>query len=204
MNSCPCCSKVSIASSAEGARARGAAAQPAPAVLTIGHSTRALEEFIGLLHAHGVTQLIDVRTVPRSRHNPQFNADTLPRDLATAQIGYAHADGLGGFRHASADSPNSGWRNLSFRGYADYMQTPDFAANLTSVIELAKHDRVALMCAEAVPWRCHRSLIADALVAHGIPVAEIASATRLQPHKLTPFAHVEGDTVTYPPSAATA
>ncbi|MEO7009100.1 MAG: DUF488 domain-containing protein [Caldimonas sp.] len=175
-----------------------------PAVLTIGHSTRTLEEFIGLLRAHGVTQLIDVRTVPRSRHNPQFNADTLPRDLATAQIGYAHADGLGGFRHASADSPNSGWRNLSFRGYADYMQTPDFAANLTSVIELAKHDRVALMCAEAVPWRCHRSLIADALVAHGIPVAEIASATRLQPHKLTPFAHVEGGTVTYPPSAATA
>ena len=239
MNSCPCCSKASIASSAEGgqtgepdrkgekrpvgadlelsaafgaspaAQARAkqpseAATPPAPAVLTIGHSTRPLEEFIGLLHAHGVTQLIDVRTVPRSRHNPQFNADTLPRDLAAAQIGYAHADGLGGFRHASADSPNSGWRNLSFRGYADYMQTPDFAANLTSVIELAQHDRVALMCAEAVPWRCHRSLIADALVARGIPVAEIASVTRLQPHKLTPFAHVEGGAVTYPPSAATA
>ena len=180
-----------------------AATHPLAGVLTIGHSTRPLEDFIELLHAHGVTQLIDVRTVPRSRHNPQFNAETLPGDLAAAHIGYAHAAGLGGFRHTTADSPNSGWRNLSFRGYADYMQTADFAANLTSVIELAKHDRVVLMCAEAVPWRCHRSLIADALVVRGIPVAEIASAARLQPHKVTPFAKVEGTALTYPPSEDT-
>ena len=133
-------------------------------MLTVGHSTRPIEAFIELLVAHGVTQLIDIRTVPRSRHNPQFNEDALPAPLAAANIGYAHASGLGGFRPTTPDSPNAGWRNLSFRGYADYVQTTDFAANLTSVIELARADRIALMCAEAVRWRCHRSLIADALV----------------------------------------
>lgn len=190
----------SAAVTADGSRG---APHPPHGVLTIGHSTRPLEDFIELLRAHRVTQLIDVRTVPRSRHNPQFNAESLPRALATAHIGYAHAAGLGGFRHTSADSPNAGWRNLSFRGYADYMQTADFAADLTSLIELAQHDRVALMCAEAVPWRCHRSLIADALLVHGVPVAEIASAARLQPHKLTPFARVAGSAITYPPYAET-
>jgi uncharacterized protein (DUF488 family) len=161
-------------------------------VLTVGHSTRSIEVFIELLAEHGVTQLIDVRTVPRSRHNPQFNEDVLPVSLAAANIGYAHASGLGGFRPTTADSVNTGWRNLSFRGYADYMQTTDFAANLTSVIELARTDRVALMCAEAVPWRCHRSLIADALLVRGVAVCEIVGAKRLQAHRLTPFARVRG------------
>jgi uncharacterized protein (DUF488 family) len=167
-------------------------------VLTVGHSTRPIETFIELLGAHGVTQLIDVRTVPRSRHNPQFNLEALPVALAAAGIGYVHAEGLGGFRPTTSESPNTGWRNLSFRGYADYMQTTDFAANLTSVIELARTDRVALMCAEAVPWRCHRSLIADALLAHGLEACEIVSPSRLQSHKLTPFARVRGQEITYP------
>ncbi len=168
-------------------------------VLTVGHSTRPIDEFVAMLAAHGVTQLVDVRTVPRSRHNPQFNGDALPASLAAASIGYVHAPGLGGFRHATPDSPNAGWRNLSFRGYADYMQGAEFAENLVSLIELARHDRVVLMCAEAVPWRCHRSLIADALVVHGIGTCEIASAKRLQAHRLTAFARVRGLDITYPP-----
>lgn len=166
-------------------------------VLTIGHSTRPLDEFVKLLVAHGVTQLVDVRSVPRSRHNPQFNADALPASLTLAGIGYVHAPGLGGFRPTRADSPNDGWRNLSFRGYADYMQGPDFADNLFTLIELARHDRVVLMCAEAVPWRCHRSLIADALLVHGVASCEIVSAKRLQAHRLTPFATVRGAAITY-------
>ncbi|HSC62232.1 MAG TPA: DUF488 domain-containing protein [Caldimonas sp.] len=186
-------------------RSRGqpaAAADIGCAVLTVGHSTRPIDEFIALLAAHRVTQLVDVRTVPRSRHNPQFNEDALAASLHAAGIGYVHAPGLGGFRRAAPDSPNAGWRNLSFRGYADYMQTPEFAESLFGLIELARRDRVALMCAEAVPWRCHRSLIADALVAHGVATCEIASERRLQPHRLTPFARVQGVAVTYPPEAS--
>ena len=217
MNSCPCCAATSASfSPAEAPRRRSAArssASPRAAaspdeplnadetrckVLTVGHSTRPIEAFIELLAGHGVTQLIDVRTVPRSRHNPQFNEDALPVSLAAVNIGYAHASGLGGFRPTTADSPNAGWRNLSFRGYADYMQTTDFAANLASVIQLARTDRVALMCAEVVPWRCHRSLIADALVVHGVATCEIVSPNRLQPHKLTPFALIRGEKITYP------
>ena len=172
-----------------------------PVVLTVGHSTRPLEEFIALLTAHSVSRLIDVRTVPRSRHNPQFNRDTLPAALEAAGIRYAHVAGLGGFRHTHAGSLNMGWRNVSFRGFADYMQTPEFAENLTGLIEQAEHERIALMCAEAVPWRCHRSLIADALVVHGIRAEEIISVTRLQAHTLTPFASVDGMVITYPPEA---
>ncbi len=172
-----------------------------PVVLTVGHSTRPLAEFIALLAAHSVTQLLDVRTVPRSRHNPQFNRDTLPDALEAAGIRYEHVAGLGGFRRAGALSPNLGWRNASFRGYADYMQTPEFAQNLASLTKLAKHERVAIMCAEAVPWRCHRSLIADALVVHGICAEEIISATRLKAHALTSFAKVDGTVITYPPPA---
>lgn len=171
-----------------------------PIVFTIGHSTRSLAEFVSLLRAHAVTQLIDVRTVPRSRHNPQFNRDTLPDALASAGIGYRHCAGLGGFRRAAADSPNRGWRNAAFRGYADYMQTAEFADNLAAVTELARHAQAALMCAEAVPWRCHRALIADALVARGLDVEEIVSPTRRQLHRLTPFAKVDGPTITYPSS----
>jgi len=170
-------------------------------VLTVGHSTRSLAEFIALLKGHLVSRLIDVRTVPRSRHNPQFNRDTLPTALAAVGIGYEHAAGLGGFRPTHPDSRNKGWRNTSFRGFADYMQTPEFAENLDRLIERARCDRIALMCAEAVPWRCHRSLIADALVVHGVRAEEITSPTRLQIHKLTPFAKVVGASITYPPSA---
>lgn len=168
-------------------------------VLTVGHSTRGLQEFIDLLKAHSVASLMDVRTVPRSRHNPQFNRDTLPAALEVAGIRYAHVAGLGGFRRTHPGSANGGWRNVSFRGFADYMQTVEFAENLAALIEQATREQVALMCAEAVPWRCHRSLIADALVVHGICAEEIINTTRRQAHGLTSFAKVEGTAITYPP-----
>lgn len=167
-------------------------------VYTIGHSTRAIEAFVALLRAHGVTSLADVRTVPRSRHNPQFNADSLAASLAAHGIQYARFPGLGGFRRARPDSPNAGWRNASFRGYADYMQTPAFAEQIGLLLDLAGKETVAVMCAEAVPWRCHRSLIADALVVRGVRTEEIVSEVRTAPHALTPFARVEGIDVTYP------
>jgi uncharacterized protein (DUF488 family) len=169
-----------------------------PEVLTIGHSTRSIEEFVRLLQAHGVECVVDVRTIPRSRHNPQFNADALPASLSSAGIGYEHASALGGLRRAAADSVNSGWRNASFRGYADYMQTSQFVTAMEKLIPLAAQRRLALMCAEAVPWRCHRSLIADALVIRGIGVEHIMSLTRRQAHVLTPFAKVQGLQITYP------
>jgi uncharacterized protein (DUF488 family) len=168
----------------------------------VGHSTRPLTEFIALLKAHAVTRLIDVRTMPRSRHNPQFNRDTFPGALAAEGIGYEHMAGLGGLRKTHADSPNTGWRNLSFRGYADYMQTVEFEKQLSELMEQARHARVAIMCAEAVPWRCHRSLIADALTVHHVRAEEIISETRSQVHVLTPFARVSGTTISYPPEAA--
>lgn len=174
-----------------------------PVVYTVGHSTRPVDAFIALLRAHGVTVLADVRTVPRSRHNPQFGSEALAASLAAAGIAYRPLPGLGGFRRAVADSPNAGWRNASFRGYADYMQTPAFRVELDALIDLAREETVAVMCAEAVPWRCHRSLIADALSVRGIPAEEIVSENRTQVHRLTPFAHVEGGVITYPapPSA---
>jgi len=171
-------------------------------VLTIGHSTRTLEEFLRLLQAHAVSRVVDVRTIPRSRHNPQFNRDTLPASLKAAGLGYAHMADLGGLRRTTVDSPNTGWRNASFRGYADYMQTPEFRQALEQLIKMTDQDRIALMCAEAVPWRCHRSLIADALLVRGIRSEDIQSATRCQVHALTPFAKVQGDRITYPPEAS--
>jgi uncharacterized protein (DUF488 family) len=173
-------------------------ADRSPIVLTIGHSTRTLEEFISLLEAHAVTRVVDVRTVPRSRHNPQFNKDSLPGSLKEAGLGYVHMPGLGGLRHAQPNSLNAGWRNASFRGYADYMQTPEFQQGLEELIQWANQDRIALMCAEAVPWRCHRSLIADALLVRGIRTEDIMSPTRRQVHTLTPFAKVRGARITYP------
>jgi uncharacterized protein (DUF488 family) len=167
-------------------------------VMTIGHSTRPVKEFIHLLKAHGVQRLVDVRTVPRSRHNPQFNRDQLSSALHCARLHYRYMPGLGGFRHARKDSVNTGWRNLSFRGYADYMQTPDFEKNLDTLIELAEQERIAVMCAEAVPWRCHRSLIADALLVRGVEVREITSAVHTTLHSLTPWALVQGVEITYP------
>ena len=173
-------------------------AEPSPVVLTIGHSTRTLDEFICLLQTHAVSSVVDVRTVPRSRHNPQFNKASLPGSLKKAGLGYVHLPGLGGLRQAKRDSPNMGWRNTSFRGYADYMQTPEFEQGLEELIQLAHEDRIALMCAEAVPWRCHRSLIADALLVRGIRTEDIMSPTRRQVHSLTPFARVRGAMITYP------
>ena len=169
-------------------------------IYTVGHSTRPVDAFIALLTAHGVTGLADVRTVPRSRHNPQFNADALAASLAAAGITYRAFPGLGGFRRARASSPNAGWRNASFRGYADYMQTPAFEENLRELMDLATRQPLAVMCAEAVPWRCHRSLIADALTVRGVRAEEIVSATKTQVHALTPFARVDGIAITYPPA----
>ena len=168
------------------------------AIFTIGHSTRPIEEFVELLRANGVEQVVDIRTVPRSRRNPQFNRDALPDSLARAGIGYLHMPELGGLRHPRPDSPNGAWRNDSFRGYADYMQTPQFAASVEKLIELGGGKQVAIMCAEAVPWRCHRSLVGDALTARGVAVEDIIGGGRRQPHKLTPFARVEGTRVWYP------
>ncbi len=173
-------------------------AKPLPIILTIGHSTRTLAEFIRLLQIHAVTCVVDVRTVPRSRHNPQFNRDTLPTSLKEAAIGYVHLPGLGGLRHTTKDSINTGWRNASFRGFADYMQTSEFKKALNELIHLANRNRIALMCAEAVPWRCHRSLIADALLVRGIRTEDIMSPTRRQIHTLTSFAKVRDAMLTYP------
>jgi hypothetical protein len=169
-------------------------------VLTIGHSTRATEEFIGLLTAHGVRCLVDVRTMPGSRRNPQFNAEALREALRTRGIGYEHLRGLGGLRKPRPDSVNSGWRNRSFRGYADHMASEEFKGDLQKLADVAANEPVAVMCAEAVPWRCHRSLLADALLVRGFEVEEIVTATRRQPHRLTPFAVVAGDEITYPPT----
>ena len=169
-----------------------------PLVLTIGHSTRPIEEFVQLLQAHGVTRVADIRTVPRSRRNPQFNQESLPKSLKKVGIGYSHFPKLGGLRRANTDSINLGWRNASFRGFADYMQTTPFEEGMGDLISLAKEDRIALMCAEAVPWRCHRSLVSDALLVRGVPVEHIMSATRRQKHAMTPFARVNGTQVVYP------
>jgi uncharacterized protein (DUF488 family) len=167
-------------------------------VSTVGHSTHPIDEFMRILQAHGIRRLVDVRTIPKSRHNPQFEREALTRSLAAAGIEYTHLPGLGGLRHARQDSTNNGWRNASFRGYADYMQTPEFAQNLDRLLAMAAEAPTAIMCAEAVPWRCHRSLIADALTVRGIEVREILNAAKSQPHALTPFAHVQGQQVTYP------
>ena len=169
-------------------------------IFTVGHSTRTAEDFITLLKAHRIELLVDVRTVPRSRHNPQFNRDGLPETLRKAGIAYLHLGELGGLRKARPDSTNTGWRNLSFRGYADYMETPEFEQGVKRLLDEAKTRRVAIMCAEAVPWRCHRSLIADALMARGVEVLELSGLNREQPHRMTPFARIEGSRVSYPPA----
>jgi len=167
-------------------------------MLTIGHSNRPLEEFLDLLKAHRVQLLADVRTVPRSSRNPQFNRESLPPPLAAAGILYEHIPGMGGLRHAGKDSTNTGWRNPGFRGYADHMQTDEFQRSLEELVVLESGRRTAIMCAESVPWRCHRSLIADALTVRGIAVEHIMSPTKVNAHILTSFARVEGGRVTYP------
>ena len=176
---------------------------PLGVVLTIGHSNRPLAAFLEMLRGHAVDHLVDVRTLPRSRANPQFNTETLPAELSEEGIGYTHAPGLGGLRKPRPDSPNGGWRNAGFRGYADYMLTPQFERELKRLITLAQAECVAIMCAEALPWRCHRSLIADALVVRGIAVEHIMTAAKRDPHALRSWGHADGVTLTYPPEAGT-
>jgi uncharacterized protein (DUF488 family) len=172
--------------------------KPLLTVFTIGHSTHTLEEFIKIIEKFKIEKIVDVRTIPRSRHNPQFNKETLPTDLLSAGIDYMHIAGLGGLRHTKVDSANKGWRNASFRGYADYMQTPDFEVSLNMLIEAAKKMQVAVMCAESLPWRCHRSLIADALLVRGFKVEHIMNNKKSLKHALTPWIKVEGTKITYP------
>jgi uncharacterized protein (DUF488 family) len=167
-------------------------------ILTIGHSTRTLDEFVGLLKTYSVTLVVDVRTVPRSRHNPQFNKETLSNTLKPYGIKYIHMPEIGGLRRPKHDSVNLAWKNMGFRGYADYMQTKEFTDNLLKIIALARENCVALMCAEVLPWRCHRSLISDALVVRHIEVQHIISATILISHQLCEMAQVEGTKITYP------
>ncbi len=176
-----------------------AAPEKSSLVFTIGHSTQPLDDFIDVLNTHGVEMIVDVRTIPRSRHNPQFNLDALPESLKSARIGYRQMPGLGGLRHPRRDSFNMGWQNPSFRGFADYMQTEEFEKNLEKLITLVRSKRSCLMCAEAVPWRCHRSLIADILTVRGIAAKHIIGKSQPQLHKLTPFARVDGKRITYPP-----
>jgi len=167
-------------------------------IFTIGHSTHPIEQFLGMLQAYSIGTLVDVRTVPRSRHNPQFEQKNLEQSLRTAGIEYVHMPSLGGLRHASKDSPNTGWRNSSFRGYADYMQTESFQQAIEALIAFSEQSRCVIMCAEAVPWRCHRSLVGDALLVRGLPVNDIMTEKVSQPHKLTPWARVSGTSITYP------
>jgi uncharacterized protein (DUF488 family) len=171
---------------------------PALTVFTIGHSTHPIAEFVEILTAHGVETVVDIRTVPRSRHNPQFDQATLPGLLADAGLDYVYLKELGGLRKTDKNSVNGGWRNLSFRGYADHMQTTEFLSGVEKLIDLASHRQVAIMCAEAVPWRCHRSLVGDALLVRSITVEDIMSATSRKPHMLTSFAEVHGQKITYP------
>jgi uncharacterized protein (DUF488 family) len=171
---------------------------PKPVIFTVGHSTRPLEELVGILHAHGVKALADVRTVPRSRRHPHFNAESLADELPRVGIEYLPFRELGGLRKSRPDSINTGWRNGGFRGYADHMQTQEFAAAIASLITAAARRPTAIMCAEAVPWRCHRSLIADALLVRGWSVIDLYDEQVRKSHELTSFAVVDGHAVTYP------
>lgn len=166
---------------------------------TIGHSTRTLEELVDILKAHGVKVLADVRSIPRSRHVPQFNHDILEKTLPGLGIEYVPMLDLGGRRHTRKDSPNGAWRNASFRGYADYMQTPEFEAGIRRLMKIAAKSPTAIMCAEAVPWRCHRSLIGDAMLVRGWKVLDLMGVDKVTAHKMTPFAKVNGLAITYPP-----
>jgi uncharacterized protein (DUF488 family) len=169
------------------------------AIFTLGHSTLPIERFIALLRTYRIERLVDIRTVPRSRHNPQFNDTALARSLTGVHLEYVHMRALGGLRRTHKESLNTGWRNESFRGYADYMQSEEFQQALEALIGMSCKKCIAIMCAEAMPWRCHRSLVADALSVRGVPVVEILSEGTYRMHKLTPFAQVEGSRIIYPP-----
>lgn len=172
-------------------------------VFTIGHSTHPLSELVEMLAVHDITTLADVRTIAKSRHNPQYMADALSVSLPPSGIRYLRLEELGGLRHTTKESVNGGWRNASFRGYADYMQTPAFAAGIDRLLAVAREQPTAIMCAEAVPWRCHRSLIGDALLVRDVEVFDIMTVTSTKPHTMTKFAHVDGTRITYPPEPQT-
>lgn len=167
-------------------------------IFTVGHSTRTAAALLELLQAHGVTGVADVRTSPRSRRHPHFSRETLAAFLAPHGIAYIHLPGLGGLRKPTRDSPNGGWRHEGFRGYADHMGTREFAGALDALLAFARDRRVAVMCAEAKWWQCHRQLVADALLARGLKVCHIMSAREAPRHELTPFARVTGSEVRYP------
>lgn len=167
-------------------------------IFVIGHSTRTIKSFIGILKAHSINLLVDIRTIPKSRYNPQFNEDALKKKLKENEIRYFHMKGLGGLRHSDKNSINLGWHNLSFRGFADYMQTKEFDSSLEELITLSKTYTVAILCAEGNPFRCHRSLVADALMARNVKALHIASKISAREHVLTQFAKVRGHEITYP------
>lgn len=167
-------------------------------IYTIGHSTRSIEDFFNILKQYHINQLVDIRTIPRSRHNPQFNKPELAHFLRNHHIGYRHQKNLGGLRHAQRDSINMAWHNASFRGFADYMQAEEFERGIQKLVELAGKKTVVIMCSEAVAFRCHRSLIGDALLVRGIKVFDIYSMISSKLHKLTPWAVVCGTHITYP------
>lgn len=169
-----------------------------PFIFTVGHSTRPIDEFLELLQAYGIKEIVDVRSIPKSFHNPQFNSDALKQSLRQEHIRYKHIMKLGGLRRAKKDSINLGWRNASFRGFADYMASQEFAAGLEALIKIANLRTTAIMCAEAVPWRCHRSLIADALTKKGWLVRDIMSNSRATRHRLTSFLRVKNGRLIYP------
>lgn len=167
-------------------------------IFTIGHSTRSAEDFIALLRRAGVNRVYDIRTYPGSRRYPHFNAEPLAERLRSEGIEYEHHPELGGRRRPSRDAPPSAWRNEGFRGYAEYMRTPQFRVGLDRLIETSKHKTTAIMCSEAVPWRCHRTMVSDALVARGVHVEHILDA-KTSPHTLTSFAVINEGEVSYPP-----
>lgn len=167
-------------------------------VFTIGHSTREIDVFIELLKSHAITQLVDIRTIPKSRHNPQYGQSKLEKSLKQHGIEYLYLKELGGLRPAAGHSTNTAWRNKSFRNYADYMQTDAFQRGLDELIGISQQATTAIMCAEAVPWRCHRSLVSDALLVHEVPVDEIIGKGNTRAHTLTSFARVEGTSIQYP------
>jgi uncharacterized protein (DUF488 family) len=170
-------------------------------ICTVGHSTRPMEQFLEILRAHQVAGIVDVRTIAKSRTNPQFGEESLRLSLTEAAIGYRRIRALGGLRHPRPDSVNTAWTNSSFRGYADHMQTPNFERGLADLLEASAERRVAVLCAEAVPWRCHRSLIGDALLVRGVPVLHLMDQRTATAHSLTRFAKIDGTRITYPPEA---
>jgi uncharacterized protein (DUF488 family) len=167
-------------------------------IYTIGHSTRTIDDFIAILNTYKINTVVDVRSIPYSRFNPQFNSDSLKESLNDSSIDYVHISSLGGFRDPVSNSVNTGWKNRRFRGFADHMQMRDFKRGLNKLVKLARDSNVVIMCSEALPWRCHRSLIADALIVRGIEVVDIYSINTIRKHSLTPWAVVNGHNIIYP------